>query len=72
MEILIMIMFFLTSRLNSMVFKSNTKSIHIKNNIIAKFFIARKNTWGIQTSVKLQNRMSMLGRFFLDILVYLE
>lgn len=49
------------SRIISMTFKTPSWSITIKNNTLAKVFIAEKNTWGIATASGRRNKMSLLG-----------
>lgn len=50
-------------RVLSMTFKTFSRSITIKNSKLAAIFIAYKNTWGITTSAKKRNKMSLLGAF---------
>ena len=56
-------------RILSMTFKSFTRSITIKNNRLAAILIAYKNPWGIVTSVKKRNKMSLLGIFSYMVLI---
>ena len=71
LEIIAFIMFFLFSRLNAMVYRRYSHNITIKNRIVAKIFIAQKNTWDIRTDEDLCNHMSLLGivSYLLDVLL---
>lgn len=58
-----------------MTFKTFSRSITIKNKKLVAMLIAYKNTWGIETSAKKRNEMSLLGAFsyviFLPEIVFL-
>lgn len=56
-------------RMLSMTFQSFTRSITIKNRRLAVILIAYKNTWGIATSAKNRNKMSLLGIFSYLVLI---
>lgn len=49
------------SREISMTFKTNGRSILIKNDRLAELLIAEKNSWGIATDLRKRNRMSLWG-----------
>ncbi|MDE6759336.1 MAG: hypothetical protein K2J90_01510 [Lachnospiraceae bacterium] len=63
MEVLILIYSIGACRVLSMTFKTFSRSITIKNKKWAAILIAYKNTWGIATSAKNRNKISLLGVF---------
>lgn len=48
-------------RVNSITFKSFTRTLTIKNRRLAKILIAEKSAWGVSTSQDKRNKMSILG-----------
>lgn len=56
-------------RIISMTFNSFARSITIKNKRLSALLIAYKNTWGIATSAKKRNKISLWGVFSYMVLI---